>query len=475
MFQTGGHYPPKHHLKRIQRYHENLHLFLGDHHLVFEKYGSRLNQIQRDLYYVSVNIAGLICKKSADLLFGESPVILARGEENSPEQIAIERLTDENSFLISCYESALGNAFRGDSFFKIRYGTEYEGLSSEFKVWIEPQNAEYVFPETHPMDGAKIVAYHLAYPIEKGKVLHVESHFPGRIVQRQFEIKPTLTSPEGRILQWGIGEEIPGAYQETRTGVPHPLVVHIPNYALDHTWRGIDDISEVRPLLNELNHRLSLVASILDKHSDPSMVVPSGSLSEGEDGQPVFHAGRDKVFEVASREEILPTYITWNGELQSCFESIRTILDMILMVAEIPPVALGKDNSGTSGATGLSIKFRMQSLLSKINRKRQYYEKGIRKIYALAQQLEHAKASAKYPIKPIQIMFKDGLPNDDYEQAQIHSLLTGGKATLSQFTAIQNMYGYTDEQTQKEIERIHQEGEAELSNYRQTPASPDEI
>ncbi|MDT2238354.1 hypothetical protein P7H19_21625 [Paenibacillus larvae] len=67
------------------------------------------------------------------------------------------------------------------------------------------------------------------------------------------------------------------------------------NYGTDESWEGIDDLSEHKAIFDEIDNRLSQIANILDKHADPAMAIPTGSLEEDDDGQPIFRAGRDKI------------------------------------------------------------------------------------------------------------------------------------------------------------------------------------
>lgn len=493
LFQIGEFYPHPLHKERIDRYRTNKRLFKGDHYGVLEQKSAYLSGRQANLVYITANIAGIICKKSADFLFGETPVFSAGTSSEAPEQAVIERLVSENELNITNYESALGNSYRGDSFYKIRWGQRYGGLlpveADPYRTIIEAQNAEYVFPETSPMDGNTILAYHIAYPqvvvtenqqkfslnplewFQSDKfgsneewILNVESHYPGVIRYSKYRMNPiSYEAFTNEVTQWKIYAEITDERREVITGVPFPLIVHIPNYATDDHWEGIDDLTEHTGIFDEINNRLSKIAEILDKHSDPAMAVPAGTLGEDENGQPIFHAGRDKIFEVMDKSEVIPQYITWDGKLDAAFKELEKLVDLLLMTAEIPPVALGKDNSGTSGASGLSVKWRMNSLLAKINRKRQYYDKGLKRVLLIAQLLEHAQSDEKIDYKvttPI-IRFKDGLPDDDLEQSTIAQIQTGGKATISQLSAIMNLHGYTEEQARIELERIREEEKAE--------------
>ncbi|MFS0841250.1 phage portal protein [Paenibacillus sp. 1P03SA] len=508
MFDIGQYFPPPAHVKRIQRYKENRKLFRGEHYDVFERVRNKLSHTQGEYLYISLNMAGLVSKKSADFLFGETPFYSAGNADDSPEQKAIERMAAENDLGIVNYESALGNSYRGDSFYKIRWGQQYGGELDKsldpFRVFIESQIAEYVFPEADPFNANNIKAYHIALPtlMEDGQRLSefdlerlnglrttrsrtvrgdqwfidVESHYPGKIVTRKLRALATNSNMDNEVIEWRILEEI--SRSEEETGVPFPLVVHVPNYATGDGWEGLDDLSELKPLLDELNNRISLIASILDKHSDPAMVVPTGSLEETEDGETIFRAGRNKVFEAADKNEVVPQYITWDGQLQAAFEEIKLLIDQILTVAEIPAVALGKDNSGTSGSSGLAIKFRMNSLLAKINRKRQYYDRGLRKVFLIAQLLEDSKVDIDYAVTVPKIKFKDGLPDDELEQAQIYSMRLGGKPTISQKTALMQIDDLTEQQAQAEIDRMRDEEEAVAkvpsSVFNEPDAEPEE-
>lgn len=472
LFQEGELYPHPSHENRIERYKENKQLFLGDHLNVFKKHKSKLTHSQKELLYVSINLASIIAKKSADFLFGESVQVSAGKGDNSKEQKALDRLTEQNDMNIKNYESALANAYRGDSFYKVRVGQEFGGELppelDEYKVIIEQQNAEYVFPETALGDSNKIIAYHIAVPerIDDGLreiqdsewMLHIESHYAGKIEYSKFKLYPISIDATGEILQWKIGYELPEYRSAVATGVPIPLVVHVPNFALDDSWRGIDDLTEHRSLLDEINNRISQISDILDKHADAPIAVPVGTLREDANGNVVYNVAQEKVFEIAGKDDVIPQYITNNNpQIDQAFRELELLIDLLFTVSEIPSVALGRNDSGTSGSSGLSIKWRMNSLLSKINRKRQYYEKGLKRVYLIAQLLENAVGIDSYKVTVPKLKFKDGLPKDEMEEANIMAIRTGGKPTISQKTAMMQIDDLTEEQVEAELERMEEE------------------
>ncbi|HBI7084831.1 TPA: phage portal protein [Clostridium perfringens] len=469
LFEIGGLFPPQKHYERIKGYKENKKLFKGHHCEVFKN-----NMLQGDrakeLLYISVNLAGIICKKSADFLFGEELSVLAGKGEHTPEQIALDRFMEENHMNILLYENAITNAYAGDTFIKVRYGQEFAGeLPPELdepRVIIENVNPETVFPETVAWDKSKIKTFHIAVPIYDEEAnqwyLNVESHMSGKIKYCQYTITPIHYNSDQEPERFSIDGIVENSVVEVSTGVSVPLVVHIPNLSTSDTWEGIDDLTELHPLLDEINNRLSQIADILDKHSNPAMAVPSGLLDVDEDGNAQFRVAHDKVFEVMGKDDVVPQYITWNGQLVEAFKELDKLVDMVLVIAEIPAVALGKGDSGTSGSSGLAIKWRMNSLLAKVNRKKQYYSKGLKQVFYIAQKLEEVIGIADYKMTVPILHFQDGLPKDNMEEANIMSIRTGGAKTMSQKTAIMQLNNMTEEQAEAEIKRIKEEEEANM-------------
>lgn len=464
MFAVGELFPPPLHYKRIKGYRDNKKIFKGHHHEVFQKnmFG---NDRAKEILYISVNLAGIICKKSADFLFGEELKVLAGKGEATPEQEAFDRFVEENNLNIMLYENALTNAYTGDAFIKIRYGQEMGGALppeiDEPRVMIENLNPELVYPETYQWDRSKIKCFHVTTPYyeedENQWYLVVESHFAGKIKYSKYLITPLYYNSDNEPERWEISGVAEDGFFEVATGVALPLVVHIPNLSTADTWEGIDDLTELHPMLDEINNRLSQIADILDKHSNPAMAVPSGLLGADEDGNAQFRVAVDKVFEVMGKDDVVPQYITWNGQLNEAFQELDRLIDLVLTVSEIPAVALGKGDSGTSGSSGLAIKWRMNSLLAKINRKKQYYSKGLKQIFFIAQKLEEALGIADYEVTTPVLHFQDGLPKDEMEQANIMSIRTGGAKTLSQKSAIMLLNNFTESQADAEIEKIKEE------------------
>ena len=479
-FRKGTVFPFLSHKKRIKRYAENMQMFRGEYKDIFDRYNINTN----GSLYVSLNMAGIICKKSTDMLLGEAVQVTSGTEDHSVEQQAIDEITKNNYMNIQNYEAGLMSSVKGDSFYKVRWGQEWEGsLPQEIdpsRVIIEDIPAEYCYPETSPFNKKKITTIHVCIPVflEDKWYLTVESHTAGYIKYHMYELKPTEIT-FGTPTAWQIQQQV-GDTVEEFTGINQPLVIHVPNYATD-SWEGHDDLSEHKSLFDEINNRLSQVASILDKHADPAMAVPAGVLEVDNMGNPIFSVNREKVFEIMGKDDILPQYVTWNGQLQHAYSELDRLINNLLMAAEIPEVALGKSGSGTSGATGISVRMRMSPLLAKVNRKRQYFDRALKQVYLVAQMLETVAdpRNTYTPVVPV-LKFSDGLPRDEMEDAQIAAIRTGSMPTMSQKSAIMFLDGKTEAQAEAEIDRINastqelSEGDPEIFNSLTGLSSPSE-
>ncbi|MDA1509583.1 phage portal protein [Bacillus cereus] len=468
LFVKGEYFPLTDHEERIEKYVRNDKLAKGDHADVFK------STAEKHEFYIGSNFAGLIARKSSDFLFGEVPVISSGKDNKSKEQETLDRITQLNAMNRLNYQQALTCAVMGDAFYKVRFGQEYAGAFPESydpkRIIVEAVDPKKVYPQTSPFDKSKIVAYHIAEPVQDGTsddwTLYVESHFAGKIVYRQFELTVFRTDRFGNVELFKIGDELPEGYEEEVTGVPVPLIVHIANYNDGIDWKGQDDISEHLSLFDEINNRLSQIGSILDKHADPPIAVPTGLLQDDGEGGTYFQVAMNKVFEVMGKDDIIPQYISnSNPQLDQAFKELDMLLEFLLSATEIPAVAIGLKDSGTSGNSGLSIKWRMNSLLAKINRKRQFFEDGLKRVYMIAQMLEqYADPSvAKGEIVVPTIKFNDGLPQDDTEIANRMAIRTNGSQTLSQKTALMIMDGLSEEEAQAEIDRINEEKETAMS------------
>ena len=95
----------------------------------------------------------------------------------------------------------------------------------------------------------------------------------------------------------------------------------------------------------------------------------------------------------------------------------------------------------------------MISPLAKARRIAMHYEKPIREMLSLCAAVDGVTIEPQ----EITVQWNDGLPADPMEEANILNLRTGGKATLSRYTALRRFDGMSDSDADEELAAIEQE------------------
>jgi hypothetical protein len=151
----------------------------------------------------------------------------------------------------------------------------------------------------------------------------------------------------------------------------------------------------------------------------------------------------------------------WNAQLQSAFDEVDRLMQSLYMFSEISPDAFGIFEAGAA-ASGRALKYRLMRTVAKINRKKLYFDRGLKEVVYLAQLLaaEHGieALGTKYAGAPEipSIEWKDPIPQDSYEQAQEEELrLASGNQTV--LDSIMNIDGLTEEQAAEKVKAIAKE------------------
>jgi hypothetical protein len=259
-----------------------------------------------------------------------------------------------------------------------------------------------------------IISHNLAWlvKIDGQYYLKEEKHYPGRIENNVY------LSDEDMALKRKLTEEemdmvFPGLEPNVQTGIDDFLIVHVPNMRIGDEYFGQSDFKGLEGLFDELNSRLSQISSILDKHANPKLAVPEGIVSR----QGYVRQEDLELIEVADGSQV-PTYITWDANLKAAFDEMDRVIDLILTVSEVSPSLLGMD-SGGQAESGRALKFRLMNTLRKINKKRVYYDEGLKNLLVIAQKMETANAGYDYKVSEVDIQWSDGLPDDNQEATDL--------------------------------------------------------
>lgn len=447
-------WPPAGHTERLEKYALYRLLFFGRHQDVYNRIQAWLDrEVDKTMIYIVANFAGLISKICADLLFGE-PIKVVVGKADSPEQKAVDTILSDNNLHTVDYEMALSNSWRGDTVYKARFG-KYRSWADSEQAIIESVPAGVFFPHLNGDNIQEMTGATLAWEKKSGsrKYLRMETHEPGLI-------KNELWFLDGGRLKHKVPLNTLDEYADLKeieeTGYPGLLVEHVPNWRLDDMFWGISDYVDLESMFDELNNRVSKISRILDKHSDPKLILPPGVMRYDDIRKRWYVEKEDlQVIEVDELAGDLPKYLVWDAQLEAAFKQIDKLLDLLMMMSEVSPAAFGMDKNGIA-ESGRALKFRLLRTLAKVNRKKLYFDQGLKNILYAAQVLDVTHGRGQYEPQMPRIEWADGLPADPLEQSEIeNNRMAAGNTSLE--SSIRRMDGLEGEALQEELAKIKSE------------------
>lgn len=416
--------------KRIENYIKYEHLYYGRNEEVF---GFKKEYNSQAVYIVN-NFTRLIAEFFSDLLFSEPPVFFAQNQE------ALDEIIKETNLHTKNLQSSIANSFRGDVVYKLR-------RDKEDVVYIDDVPAPMYFPVFDPNDHTKRLEAAIAWVVEKDdrQYLRKEVHTPTEIRNEAYWIR------KDGLERVDISAVDENAVERYENPVGEILVVHIPNYKISGSPFGISDIQGMESLLNEADFRMTQLASILDKHADPKLAVPAGVL----DSRGQVASGNAQLFEVSASAGGInkPEYITWNAELEMVFKEIDLIAERLAMFGRMPMDFVQQRDKAAIPEAAKALKLKFLMSLKKAERKRVYYDAGLKETLRLAGLLKGVK------LEDVTIEWNDGLPEDRLETLQI-KLLEKQIGVKSQETVAREYLkrdGFTDEEVDEEVEKAVQE------------------
>lgn len=430
---TGKPFPPECEKKRIERYATNEKLFDGKHKDVFGSDFAKLTDYLKkrgvDVNTV-INYPQLITKKTADFVCGEPPVIDIGGKTDE-----INGILDNMGWTTTLYETIMDVSRFGDSPVKV--------LNDRISI-TPPENW---YPIVDRYDTKHILQHVLAF-VADGEI-YVEIHDVGEYEVRKYTVQDDVKT--AGCMQFG---ELLGSKTE-KTGADDFAVKVFANVSHSKSIYGIDDYGTISDILRQLMWRLYCMDIILDKHSMPSMTGPESALTKDPvTGKQILISG--SYFPRERQDDAKPEYLTWNGNLAAVQWEIDWLVNQLYTLSEMGAAFLEGAGKGTADS-GTALKLRMTSPIIKARRIAGINTQTVKQVVRLA-----AKAHGmSVDIKDIATTWKDGLPNDAKEQSEVLANATGGKAFVSQFSAIKQFSGYDDDSAEKEMDRIEEEQAAQ--------------
>jgi hypothetical protein len=495
LFTTGEIYPPPKDIPRLAKYKRGRIIFDGRHPEIYDRATSLLKDTphaaQLKTLFIAVNLMDILLTKPADLLVGEPPTYDAGTGTGTREQERLDSIVEENDVTQMMHETTVGGGYRGDSWIKTYYGaradvseTESLGLDAPetpLEPIIEAVPADIVFPELSvgsrkkfkainiawvewvEEPGGKLVTWLTGDPVSVVPYLNVERHVPGYIIYERYKLAERSVNAEWDvpISTYTIGDKVDTGREEdvVKTGTDRLLIHHIPYKSVDDRWQGISGVEKLESVLSAINERLAQIDYILWKHSDPIMYGPDNM----DDDSSTFRAGGRYI--PIDKNDPTPGYMTWDSQLDGAFKELDILLGLVYQMSETPQWLFGttlandKGGTGTSHTDGGAIKARFMPILAKVNRIRAHVDRAFRDAIWTAIQLENyanLEVDGFEPYEPIypRINWRDGIPQDPKEAAEVASIRTGGKPTASVLDAIKELDGVDDATAEDRIKRI---------------------
>lgn len=445
--EAGAQWPPVQEAERLELYRTNRALFDGRHSEVFAAQYRRISRVIGNFedvvsYGVTLNYPRKLSLKTADLLFGEPPRIES-GDGSVAGQTAVARIAGAD-LVNTCYEVAVDASRFGDGLFYICRGEDGAGR-------IEAAQPSVWFPVVCADNVKRVQCHVLAWDYAEGKqrYLKAQIHYKGSCSEKLMQLN------ENGVIQGVISERV------YSTGLSDFAVVPVPNVSTSDRVFGCDDYTDIDSILSELEVRVAQISRILDIHSSPSMQGPPTAAMQ-ENGR--WRVKPGNFFANVSGEKV--EYLTWDGQLDAAFRQCELLLSQLYAISEMGASVWG-DYKYASGQvpSGSALKRLMLSTISKVSRMRLRFDAGLKKAIMLCSQLG---GEGIVRLDNVSITWQDGLPADDYENAQIINLRTGNTQTMSRQVALERFDGMTGAQTAIEIERIDEDAKAEAAVLKPT-------
>lgn len=427
-----GDYFPLADIQRIAMCEKVDALLDGNHGAVFTASFLRLMRDDSSIIEIDLPWVRKVRLIFPDLLCGEPGTIKATDEA---QQDYLDDLVRRLDLWGNIHECCGDTVSYGDGLLKLKRRNGAVALTT--------QPPSYWFPVVAEDDIRDIQGHVLAWRINVGTaetpkwVGRAEKHGRGWVETIEFEFDYS-----GERIK-----RITGSTGPIPTGVSGFLVFHAPNWRTSKELTGHSVFDDADSILSELEVRISQMCKVLDKHSDPGMYGPESALEQDAvTGEWRVKGGQ---FYSVAEGESPPGYTTWDGQLIPNVELIKILREELYAATDTCPALFGKLEQGMA-ESGSALKRLLISPLAAVNRLRLTYDPVVRDVLMTAAELEGQN------LGHITIEWKDGLPEDPMEAAQVEQIRAAAGNT-SVASSVQRLDNIDGEDLTAELERIKQD------------------
>jgi hypothetical protein len=458
--ERGKKWPPESEVKRLKTYHDNRLLFENEHGTVYKESLKRIERVIGNFssvisFATILNFQRIMTLKIADLIFGEPPSItiadtLKRGAKPDARQKVIDKILVDTELLNKAYMAEIDVSRYGDTLFiPCKIGEKLEVDVTPPALW---------FPVVDKANMKRIQYHVLAYQYlederKKNYALKVQIHSVAEPGQCEEHIYALVGATDAFSIGGEITKKASAETAQVSTDIPVCPVFRVSNVLTSDRVFGIDDYDIIDSIIAELTVRVGQISKILDVFANPSMSGPESALEQ----DPLTKAWKLRIgdyYPRRTKDDAVPEYIVWDASLEANFKQIELLINQLYTLSEMGSAIFG-DSSNKTGqvSSGTALRRLMMSPLAKAKRTANHFDPVLKQLISVLAGM----IGTDIQPEELSITWNDGLPDDETEAAAIMSVRTGGKPTISQYSAVKRLDNLSEEDTDSELAQIQEE------------------
>lgn len=375
----------------------------------------------------------LLTLKTADMVIGEPPLLSAQADADYSKTELIKEVINLSQFFMH-FKKALFDYSRFGVLLLRVYKCEISKRAL-VTAW-NPKEWIPVFEN----DGTYRIKYNVIGWYESDTILKVQIH---NNITGEYEERTLITDGAGNI----VSKKGPSKFYNKHTG--KRLFFAVNNTPTTTNPLGTSDYEIINKLLQKAIERLTAILRVLDEHADPSMTGPS-SLLEKEGDELVFKTS--KYYAVNGNEKD-PKYLVWEANLESSFKAFETLMEQIYTLSEMGTAFLGVAKSTGNAVSGTAMRFKMVSPLAKARRIANDLSQPLKEVISSMLFIEGVKLDSK----DINVAWRDSLPKDPRELAELTKCEAGSTAVKPLINAVMDNYGMDEATAESYVQKILEE------------------
>lgn len=300
----------------------------------------------------------------------------------------------------------------------------------------------------HPHDGGG-----------RREILVVEKHFKGKVETKLFRIQGVWILEELPLPWFSLNiDESVTLVEIIDTKLKDFQITILDNKRIGRNFES-DYSKPAKDLQQALNNRYTQENRILDMHSNPKLILPRNiAKKDPETGRYyVDIQGRDVYFFDPESGEVLPQYMTWDGQLDAASKQKLNLIQAILTEMKIAPslTAFSDIIGATVADTFSKMRLVLHTTLNKTDEKRGNV------LVALTAVIRNGltMAAVSRP-NDFAVNFPDPIPKDRLQDVD-EMIARKESGLISSRTAIMRLDGLTEDEAEEEYGKILEERDRE--------------